>query len=393
MLRPKSNEDALRPENHDLHQVGVCAGSTTFYAQDCSNAKKAIDTFREGAFAMTESYTARRSGRWLRPLVHACAAAALILPAACSQDKQPDKPAGSGQAASTAPSELLVRAEAFRLLGTLAMLRGLGAYGTPEANLKFKALAGQFFTTPDWEANWQLFLSTAIPFAARTDQAAPLIGYYHPASDTMLLTGWQRQSDGWRIVSAEVLPGAVVRGEAQPWSLARKWQLRDSYPPEALAAQTTETARVFAKRFGGSEDPLAALDPRHREGLAALAAVPFEDFRVEVSPLYRADSPGAGMVALWGALREEATAGKTARTGDVAQTLKALGKITPKVRDSATPVAYLASDKAEVLMLASQIDPNLVIMVQATRTPQGPELRRLDLMKFSDFAAAGGDAQ
>ena len=347
--------------------------------------------FGERAFAMTEFRRASRSDRWFRPLVHACAAAALVLPAACSQDKQPDKPAG--QAASTAPSELLVRAEAFRLLGTLAMMRGLGAYGTPDANLKFKALAAQFFTTPDWEANWQLFLSTAIPFAARADQAAPLIGYYHPASDAMLLTGWQRQADGWRIVSAEVLPGAVVRGEAQPWSLARKWQLQDSYPPEALAALTTETARVFAKRFGGSEDPLAALDPRHREGLAALAAVPFEDFRVEVSPLYRADSPGAGMVALWGALREEAAAGKTARTGDAAQTLKALGKISPQVRDSATPVAYLASDKGEVLMLTSQIDPNLVITVQAARTPQGPELRRLDLMKFSDFAAAGGDAQ
>lgn len=342
---------------------------------------------------MTEFHLALRSARCFRPLVHACAAAALILPSACSQDKQADQPAASGQAASTAPSELLVRAEAFRLLGTLALLRGLGAYGTPEANLKFKALAGQFFTTPDWEANWQLFLSTAIPFAARADQAAPLIGYYHPASDTMLLTGWQRQADGWRIVSAEVLPGAVVRGEPQPWSLARKWQLRDSYPPEALAALTTVTARAFATRFGASEDPLAALDPRHRTGLAALAAVPFEDFRVEVSPLYRGDSPGAGMVALWGTLREEAVTGTTSRTGDVAQTIRALGKISPKVRDSASPIAYLASDKAEVLMLASQIDPNLVITVQAFRTPQGPELRRLDLMRLSDFAAAGGDAQ
>jgi len=63
------------------------------------------------------------------------------------------------------------------------------------------------------------------------------------------------------------------------------------------------------------------------------------------------------------------------------------------VRDSASPIAYLASDKAEVLMLASQIDPNLVITVQAFKTPQGPELRRLDLMRLSDFAAAGGDAQ
>lgn len=344
---------------------------------------------------MTASHYIRPKSAWLRPLGHACAAAMLLLPAACSKGDEAQQTVAAS-APSTAPGALHIQAETFRVLGTIGLLKGLQAYGTPESNLRFKALGGEFFTTPGWETNWQLFLSTALTTVVRGDSDAPLVGYYHPWSDTMLLTGWKKQADGrWRIVSAEVLPGAVVRGARPPWSLARAWKALDLYPPEAVAQVTSETSSAFIKGFGGSGDPLADVPAPAREGLAALAAVPFEDFQAEIAPLYVGGDKAPGVVALWGEVRDEATSGKTARTGDVAQGIAALAKLNVKVRDSATPVAYVASDKAEVLMLASQLEPGLVIVLKAERSGGASTLVRLDLMSFRAFAeaAAKGGAQ
>jgi len=344
---------------------------------------------------MTALHDIRPNTAWLRSLGHACAAALLVLPAACSKGDEA-KQTVTASAPSTAPGALHIQAETFRVLATIGLLKGLQAYGTPEANLRFKALGGELFTTPGWEANWQLFLSTALTSVVRADGDAPLVGYYHPWSDTMLLTGWSRQADGrWRIVSAEVLPGAVVRGARPPWSLARAWKALDLYPPEAVAQVTSATTSAFASGFGGSGDPLAAVPATARPGLAALAAVPFEDFQAEIAPLYAGGDKAPGVVRLWGEVREEAASGKTARTGDLAQGIAALAKLSAKVRDSATPVAYVASDKAEVLMLASQLEPGLVIVLKADRSGGTSNLVRLDLMSFRAFAeaAAKGGAQ
>lgn len=336
---------------------------------------------------MTTPQDLRRNRSWLRPAGLACAAALLALPAACSKGDEARQAATAP--ASSVSGELHIQAETFRVLGTIGLLKGLQAYGTPEANLRIKALGGQFFTTPGWEANWQLFLSTALTSVVRADGDAPLVGYYHPYSDTMLLTGWKKQADGrWRIVSAEVLPGALVRGAPPPWSLARAWKLLDLYPPEALAKVTTETTAAFASGFAGSGDPLAKVPAGARDGLAALAAVPFEDFQTELAPLYAGGSDTAGILKLWGEVRDEAISGKTARTGEIAEAISALARLNAKVRGSVTPVAYVASEKAEVLMLASQLEPGLVIVLKADRTGGTSELVRLDLLSFRAFAEA-----
>lgn len=338
-----------------------------------------------GPVSVSPRHCAKRTGPGRLGLV--CGAVMLALLAGCSKVEEARQAVSAP--ASSAAGELHVQAETFRVLGTIGLLRGLQAYGTPEANLRMKALGGQFFTTPGWETSWQLFLSTALTNVVRAEGESPLVGYYHPYSDTMLLTGWKKQPDGrWRIVSADVLPGAVVRGAPPPWSLARSWKGLDLYPPEALAQVTTATTSAFAQGFAASGDPLARVPANAREGLAAMAAVPFEDFRSEVAPLYAGGSDTAGILRLWGEVREAAITGKSAYTGDIAEAIAALSKLNVKVRDSATPVAYVATDKAEVLMLASQLEPGLVIVLKANRTPTGAQLVRLDLLSFRRFAEA-----
>lgn len=333
-----------------------------------------------------------------RPFLHGLAlaglSAILILPSACSRPEQA-KQAATGKSAEAAP--LSAAAEGFRRLGSAALLKGLQGYGTPEVNLRFKTLADDFIATPDWQAGWQLFLSTAITAAARAGSARPLVGYYHPASDTMLLTAWQRQGDGaWRIASVDVLPGTVVRGAKPPFNLGRVWQQQTVYPPEALAQLTAQTMQAFTGSFtAGDADPLAALPAEVRQGLPTLAAVPFAQFRAELIPLYAQQPDSQAILALWAELRGSAESGKTARTGDIAQSVTALGKLSPRVRASLTPVAFISAEQTQVLMLTSQLNPNLSVALQAERNGTEADPRRLDLISYQAFAEASakGGAQ
>lgn len=314
-------------------------------------------------------------------------AAALALPTGCSKVQQAQQ-AATGTSAEATP--LPVAAESFRLLGATGLLKGLQGYGTPEINLRLKALGDQFVSTGDWQQGWQLFLATAIPAVARADSDRPLVGYYHPASDTLLLTGWQKQADGtWRIASADVVPGTIVRGAKPPYNLGRPWQQQTSYPPEALAQSTAQTVQAYTTTFtAGTGDPLAALPQPVRVALPSMAAIPFEQFRTELVPIYANEPDAQGILALWGEIRASSESGKTERTGDLAQTIAALGKLPPKVRASFTPVAFLSAEQTQVLVLTSQLRPNLSVAIQAERNGSTLDPRRFDLISYQAFAEA-----
>ena len=105
-------------------------------------------------------------------------------------------------------------------------------------------------------------------------------------------------------------------------------------------------------------------------------------------------------------------AGKTTARNVVVDTLKALGvadmvftrepggtqlaeKLRSLVLDIKSVGDEVITDKAEVLMLASQLEPGLVIVLKADRSGGTSNLVRLDLMSFRAFAeaAAKGGAQ
>lgn len=342
---------------------------------------------------MAASALPRATRIFLRPLAATAMAITLLLPSGCSKVEQARQTAS----ASTETASVAVQAESFRLLGAVGLLKGLQAYGTPPANLRFKALGEKFVTTPDWQTGWQLFLSTALTTVARGDSAQPLVGYYHPASDTMLLTTWQKQGDGgWKIIAADILPGAMVRGARPPYSLARSWQQQDLYPPEALGQITAQTLRDFAAGFTqGGGDPLAGLPAPVREALPAMAAVPFEAFRTELVPLYGNEPDAHAIMALWSEVLGSAATGKTQRSGDFAQSIAALGKLDPKLRASLTPVAFLSAEQTQIVLFTSQLRPNLTVALQAERNGTDADPRRLDLMTYRAFveAAAKGGVQ
>ena len=318
-----------------------------------------------------------RSARVKSALLLALLTAVAVLPQGCSKVQQ----AVSGSSAQDS-LELYREAEVFRLMASTDVLRGLAVYGTPDANLRFAALGDAMFPDGDWQGNWRLFLSTALPNVGKAADGTPLIGYYHPWSDTMLLTRWARSSDGkLRITGVDALPGVTVRGKPGSFALGRAWQQGELFAPEAVARLTAETAIAFEK----APDPLAGLDAETKALQPVMAGVAFVDFRGEVDPLYAKGNAAGRTIALWIEARDAAISGKTDRTGAVGDGIRALGKLDPRLRDSLTPVAYLATDKAALLMLASKVQPNLFVVLQTGDAAGKQDLRRLDLLTFQSF--------
>lgn len=318
-------------------------------------------------------------------LFYAMLAAVAVVPQGCSKVQQ----AVTGTAAQS-PVELYGEAETFRLLATADLLRGLAAHGTPAANLRFAALGQEAFAEGDWQGNWRLFLSTALPNVGKAADGTPLVGYYHPWSDTMLLTRWSKGADGkLRIAALDVMPGAAVRGKTGDYVLGRAWQQGEVFAPEAVARLTAETARAFER----NPDPLAGLDAETKSLLPVMAGLAFQDYRGEVDPLFASGNQAGAAIALWIEARDSAISGKTARTGAVADAIHVLGKLDPRTRDSLTPVSYLATDKGALLLLASQVQPNLFVVLQTGGPGGKDDLRRLDVLSFQSFydAAAKGE--
>lgn len=319
-----------------------------------------------------------RHGPGLKTALYcALLAGAALLPAGCSKVKE----AVSGSAAQS-PVAVYGEAETFRLMATADPLRALAVYGTPEANLRFAALGDAMFPDGDWRGNWQLFLSTALPNVGKAADGTPLVGFYHPWSDTMLLTRWSKGGDGkLQIVAADAMPGVTVRGKTGDFTLGRAWQRGEVFAPEAVARLTAETALAFERQ----NDPLAGIDAETAALLPAMAGTAFVDYRGEVDPLFASGNAAGEAITIWIEARDGAVAGRTMGEGAIAEGVAAIGKLDPRVRDSLTPVSYLATEKSALLMLASKVQPNLFVVLQTDETDSGPDLRRLNLVSFQSF--------
>jgi hypothetical protein len=328
-------------------------------------------------------------GLQVRGIICALGVALMLASLGCS-------PAHKGQPGSHAAAErapaLRINAEAFRITAAVDFPRALQAYGTPQTNLRFASLARDMWPFTDGAQGWSLFLSTALVEIARSDQPVATVAFYHPWSDVMLVTTWTKGEDGkYRIGSADVVLGGVVRGAHPPYPASREWQTTSLYAPEAVAKLNAATAKAFQAGFAGPGPSLLdKLDARTKAAMPVAAAFPLAEFRSELWPLF-SDGTDADTQALgvWREVRLAALTGHTQLTGDNANTIAALHRLPPKVRDSIAPVAHLATEKATLVILASRIDPDLFLAMQVAHDGGQVSLRQLSLLSFQSFIDAG----
>lgn len=308
-----------------------------------------------------------------------------ILPVACSKGQTETNKTGSKSVAE-AKDDLRIKAEAFRRQAAVNPLSALRAFSTPQANLRFAALGQEFFTGSDADANWQLFFSTSLGRTLRENSNDAVSGFYHPWSDTMLIAHWGVEGGQKRIIGFDVIPGQVIRGVQPPYSAARVWQTMEGFAPENVARLSAQTMQAFEHTYGtAGSDFLAGLDPKLKGALTLLAALPFEDFRNELAPLFAGGNSRFPSASLWVDLNKEATSGSTERTGDIGDNVKILAALDPRLRASFTPVSYLKTDKGELLIVAAQLRPQTFAFIQTNAGGAEAQLKQFTLLDFFDF--------
>jgi hypothetical protein len=320
----------------------------------------------------------------IRKLVVAMGLALLLGAQSCTQANQ-----GHG-AASSAAMDLRLNAEAFRITAAADFPRALLTYGAPQTNLKFVNLAKDMWPGSDGAQGLELFFSTALVDVARADQPTATVAYYQPWSDVMVLTSWSKGQDGrYRIGAADVVLGAIARGAKPPYPTSRAWQTANVYAPEAVGQINAQTTKAFEAAYAPNGPGLVdKLDPRVREAMPAIAAMPLAEFRLEILPLI--DGGAAEPLRLWRQVRAAALGGPQPFDGDRARAIAALRKLDPKVRASMAPVALMRTDRSTLVILASRIDPDLFLAMQLENKGGQMSLRQLTLLSFQSFYDAAG---
>ena len=323
-----------------------------------------------------------------RFVVATAAALMLLAVPACSGGGSSQSGAPTSDSAK-AEQKLAIAAESFRQMGSTDLLLAFKAYSTPDANVRFAELARLFLPGEDWQTNYPVFLSSALTNIIDGSPEAPVVGYYHPWSDVMLITEWAKDGDSYRIAKVDILPGAFVRGTPQQMTAQPAWMLREAYAPQAVAEVTAQTITAFRSSYAkGGKGPMAAVPADLRIGMPAAAGASFDQFRYQIAPIF-ADMPATRrLMRDWLFVQAEAASGTTKRDGRVGDGVKVLATLDPAIRKSFTPVAFIDGEAAQVMILVSKLEPGITVTLRATKKDGKATLDRVDVMGLASVMNA-----
>lgn len=105
-----------------------------------------------------------------------------------------------------------------------------------------------------WEAKisqigWDLFFTSSIRIYNKNLAMYPLVGFYNPFSDVLLITVWKEAKEGYRIVDAEMLMGDLLRGTTKGVSNVPFWRRDKQHPLSTLGISVALSVVAFEEIF------------------------------------------------------------------------------------------------------------------------------------------------
>ncbi len=95
---------------------------------------------------------------------------------------------------------------------------------------------------------WQYIFSFSSIMINKLETGKPVVGFYHPWSDTWIVTDWNASSRGFEITSVELLTGAWMRQNGTPpFDLTPDWIQKEYLPAESLARAYVQNLETFEK--------------------------------------------------------------------------------------------------------------------------------------------------
>jgi len=131
-----------------------------------------------------------------------------------------------------------------------AATKGMTGWETFASDEVLQAI--QEINTAVWEGidpddGWKYVFSLSSIIINKLESGDPVVGFYHPWSDTWIITGWVLKSDPL-ITSVELLTGDWLRKKGTPpFDFPPNWILKKTFPAESLARSFAENLALFEK--------------------------------------------------------------------------------------------------------------------------------------------------
>lgn len=317
-----------------------------------------------------------RFGTVMRQALLAAGMALLFAPAGCSQ---------VSQVVAEDPLTLRGNAEAFRITAARDFLKAAQAFGTAGANKQMASLAADMWPATNSALGWSTFIGTSLVNTSTAGQDQPTVIFYNPWADCALVTKWEKESaGGYKIASADMVTGSLLRGSPPPYPARRQWLATKLYGAESVGILNATTAKGFE---AGGPALIARLDDQQRAAMRFASALMYADARGDTAPFLLAE-PGIALDArnIWTEIGKAVTSDEASGFGPVVDDqLPLLRKLRGDLWKSFVPVVWRTSGNEALLMLASWRNPDLYIAVQLASDGTATTVRRLQLYSFQAF--------
>ena len=99
------------------------------------------------------------------------------------------------------------------------------------------------------QVGWNLFFNSSVRIYNKELHKYPLVAYYNPFSDTYLITVWEKDKEGYKIVDAEMLMGDFVRMAGKKMEGTPLWLRGKSKRTVNLGISTAVSTLTFEEVF------------------------------------------------------------------------------------------------------------------------------------------------
>lgn len=126
----------------------------------------------------------------------------------------PRKPTGNQLSARM--TSLLASSRNFQETAITNFFLARHAYASDRGSRKLDEINTTIWTKNTFQYGWMVFFNSAVRVLGKSPEEFPVVGYYNPYSDTMLVTVWMHNGSSHTLVDAEMLMGDLLRRSGKP---------------------------------------------------------------------------------------------------------------------------------------------------------------------------------
>ncbi len=257
------------------------------------------------------------------------------------------------------------------------------AFAGVQAPGKLAELNQVLWPTVEPEAGWTYFFRTCLVTGGPRIGKRQAVLFYHPWSDTALVTEWEGQK---RLKDIEMIPGEALRkGGATPYGGALGWTRLQAYAPPAVGMVTAQTLKAFEKAFATHTALDKALPwlgkAQAREACRVACSLQYAQVVKSLAAFSATYDQPARMAFIRLLAEGDAAIAKAPETPQ--ESAKALKDLPRKAWPGFQPTAFVDTGVKVLVMAHHKESPDLFLGVVFRRDGEALVPERMDLLSFN----------